>query len=145
MFLPLQYSSLWKVNGTSICNYLIMRGIQHRSTCRPAFKTLNILTLALQYILSLMTFMINNFEHFTFNCAIHNNLTRHRGNLHVLQSHLSLRQKGVHYMNVKIFNSLPKFLVGDENQFTGKLKEILIRVYNSFYSVDEFFNYCQDL
>jgi hypothetical protein len=45
-------------------------------------------------------------------------------------------------MSEKIFNRLPKFLfdsVGDENQFTGKLKEIIIRVYNSFYSVDEFF------
>jgi hypothetical protein len=31
----------------------------------------------------------------------------------------------------------------DENQFTEKYKEILI--YNSFYSPDEFFNYCQDL
>jgi hypothetical protein len=49
-------------------------------------------------------------------------------------------------MSVKIFNSLPKFLVdsvGNENHFTEKFTEILI--YNSFYSVDEFFNYCQDL
>jgi hypothetical protein len=77
----------------------IITGIKHRSICRPAFKTLNILTLALQYVVTLMTFMINNLEHFTFNCAIHNKLTRHRGNLHVLQSHLSLRQKGVNYVN----------------------------------------------
>jgi hypothetical protein len=49
-------------------------------------------------------------------------------------------------MSVKIFNSLPKFLVnsvGDEKQFTGKLKDILR--HNLFYSVDELFNYCQDL
>lgn len=77
----------------------IITGIKHRSTYRTAFKTLSILTLALQYILSLMTFMINDLEHVTFNCVIHKKLTRHRGNLHVLQSHLSLRQKGVHYMN----------------------------------------------
>jgi hypothetical protein len=54
-----------------------------------------------------------------------------------------MRQKGVHYMSVKIFSSLPKFLVdsvGDKNQFTGKFKEIVI--YNLFYSGDEFFNYC---
>jgi hypothetical protein len=111
-----------------------MMGIKHRSTCRPAFKTLNILTCAPKYILSLMTFMIHNLECFAFNYAIHNKLTMHRGNLHILQSHLSLRKKGNHYMSVNIFNSLPKFVVGDENQFTGKLKEILI--YNLFYSVD---------
>jgi hypothetical protein len=85
----------------------------------------------------LMTFMINNLEHFTFNCASHNKLTRHRGNLHVLQSHLSLTEKGVHYMSVKTFKTSPEFLVGsvgDENQFRGKLKEILL--FNSFYSVE---------
>jgi hypothetical protein len=54
-----------------------------------------------------------------------------------------MKIKGVNYMSVNIFSSLPKFLVdmvGDENQFTGKLKEILI--YNLFYSVNELvFNY----
>jgi hypothetical protein len=93
-----------------------------------------------------MIFMISSLEHFTFNCAIHNKSTRLKGNLHVLQSHLTIRQKGVHYMSVKIFNSLPAFLIDsvrDEQQFIGKLKEILI--HNYFYSGDEFFLYCQDL
>jgi hypothetical protein len=57
-----------------------------------------------------------------------------------------MRQKGVHYTSVKIFNSLPAYLIDlvqDEKQFIGKLKEILI--HNSFYSVDECLLYCQDL
>jgi hypothetical protein len=121
-------------------------GMKHRDTCRPVLKKLNILTLASQYILSSMIFMINNLGHFTFNCAIHNKSTRHRRNLHVLQSHLAMRQKKVHYMSVKIFNSLPASLIDlvrDEKQFIRKLGEILI--HNSFYSVDEFLLYCQDL
>jgi hypothetical protein len=85
-------------------------GMKQRDTCRPVFKKLNIPTLASQYILSLMIFMINNLEHFTFNCAIHDQATRHRGNLHVLQSHLVLRQKGVRYMSINIFNSLPTYV-----------------------------------
>jgi hypothetical protein len=47
-------------------------------------------------------------------------------------------------MSVKIFNSLPKFLVDlleDGTMFVERLKEILI--HNVFYSVDEFLNYCQ--
>jgi hypothetical protein len=47
-------------------------------------------------------------------------------------------------MNVKIFNSLPKFLVDlleDGTMFVERLKEILI--HNAFYSVDEFLSYCQ--
>jgi hypothetical protein len=122
----------------------IMMGINHRDSCRPVFKELNILTLASQYILSLMIFVKNNVELFTFNCTVHNKLTRNRGNLHVLQSHLSIRQKGIHYMSVKIFTSLPKFLVDlleDRTMFVERLKEISI--HNAFYSVDEFLNYCQ--
>jgi hypothetical protein len=93
--------------------------------------------------------MINNLEHFTFNCAIHSKLKRRRGKLNVLSYnhiYISLRQKVVHHRSVNIFNSLPTFLVDsveDENYFIGKLEELLI--YNSFCSVDEFFNYCQDL
>jgi hypothetical protein len=78
--------------------------------------------------------------------AIHDKTTRHRGNLHVLQSHLAIRQKGVYYMCAKIFNSLPSYvrdLVQDRKLFLGKLKEILIG--NSFYSVDEFLLYCKNL
>jgi hypothetical protein len=70
---------------------------------------------------------------------------RNIGNLHVPQSHLSIRQKGVHYRSAKIFNSLPKFLVDslkDETTFLERLKEIL--THNAFYSVDEFLNYCQE-
>jgi hypothetical protein len=85
-------------------------------------------------------------EHFTFNCAIHDQATRHRGNLNLLQSHLLLRQKGVHYLSINIFNSLPtyvRYLVQDGKQFIGKLKGNVIN--NSFYSVDEIWLYSQDL
>jgi hypothetical protein len=57
----------------------VMMGINHRNSCRPVFKELNILTLASQYILSLMTFVKNNLELFTFNCTVHTKLTRNRG------------------------------------------------------------------
>jgi hypothetical protein len=123
-----------------------MMGINQRNSCRPVFKELNILTLASQYMLSLMIFVKNNLELFTFNCTVHNKLMKNRGNLHVLQSHLSIRQKGVHYVSVKIFNSLSKFLVDlleDETMFVERLKEILIR--NVFYSVEEFLNYVKEI
>jgi hypothetical protein len=40
----------------------------------------------------------------------------------------SNEEKGVHYMNVTIFNSLPDYLtnlVQDKKQFTGKIMDIL--------------------
>jgi hypothetical protein len=40
----------------------IIMGMKPRESCRPVLAKLNILTLASQYISSLMTFMINNLE-----------------------------------------------------------------------------------
>jgi hypothetical protein len=89
----------------------IMMGMKHRESCRPAFTKLNNLTLASQHILSLMIFMINNLENFTFNYSIYKRPTRHERNLHVPQSHLAMRQKGVHCISIKIFSSLPDYLI----------------------------------
>jgi hypothetical protein len=60
--------------------------------------------------------------------------------------HLAMRQKGVYYMSVKIFNSLPDYLIKlihDKNQFIGEMKYILS--HNPSYTVDEFLLLCQDL
>jgi hypothetical protein len=123
----------------------IIMGMKHRESCRPAFIKLNILTLASQYILSLMTFMINNLDYFTFNYSIYERQTRHERNLHVQQSHLAMRQKGVHCMSIKIFNSLPDYLsvlVYDKKQFIKEIKDVII--HNPSYTVDEFLLLCSD-
>jgi hypothetical protein len=60
------------------------------------------------------------------NISLRNNndrQTRHERNLHVQQSNLAMRQKGVHCMTIKIFNSLPDYLsvlVHDKKQFIKK-------------------------
>ena len=123
----------------------IIMGMKHRESCRPAFIKLNILTLVSQCILSLMTFMINNLEYFTFNYSIYERPTRHERNLHVLQSHLAMSQKGVHCMSIKIFNSLPDYLtylVHDKKQFINEIRDVLI--HNPSYTVDEFLLFCRD-
>jgi hypothetical protein len=66
--------------------------------------------------------------------------------LRVPQSHLAMSQKGVYYMSVKIFNSLPNYLIDlvhDKKQFMKEIKEILI--HNPSYTVEEFLSLCQDL
>jgi hypothetical protein len=72
----------------------IMMGMKCSESRRAVFKELKMLTLASQYILSLMNFMINNLGNFTFNHTIYNKSTRHGRNLHVSQSHLAKRKKG---------------------------------------------------
>jgi hypothetical protein len=118
-------------------------GMKPRESCRPVFTKLNILTLASQYILSLMNFMINNLEYFAFNYSIHERTTRHGRNLLILQSHLTMWQKGVHCMSIKIFK--PDYLIDlahDRKQF---IKDIIgVLIHNPSYSVDEFLLFCWD-
>jgi hypothetical protein len=123
----------------------IMMGMKHREPYRPAFTKLNISTLASKYILSLMIFMINNREHFTFNYSFYKRSTRYGRNLHVLQSHLVVRQKVVHCMSIKIFNSQPDYLIDlvhDKIQFIKEIKDVLI--HNLSYTVDECLLFCRD-
>jgi hypothetical protein len=86
-------------------------GMKHKESCWSAFIQLNILTLPSQYILSLMNFMINNLEQLILNSSIYKKSMRHGTNLHVPQSHLAMRQKGVYYMSIQLFNSLPDYLI----------------------------------
>ena len=55
-----------------------MTGSTSRESCKPLFKTLGILTMPSQYILSLMTFLANNLEYSTFQTSIHEINTRRK-------------------------------------------------------------------
>jgi hypothetical protein len=54
----------------------------------------------------LLSFVINNRQHFRINSDIHDINTRNDLDLHC-QSHLSVYQKGAHYTGIKVFNRLP--------------------------------------
>jgi len=49
-----------------------MMGISPRRTCRPLFKTLRMLTVPSQNILSVMKCLVNNLDYFLFNDVIPN-------------------------------------------------------------------------
>jgi hypothetical protein len=82
-------------------------GCRSRDSCHNLFKNLRILPLKLQYIFSLLLFVVNNKDQFIVNsenCSIN---MRHSSNLHLTQANLAIYQKGVFYLSVKIFNSIP--------------------------------------
>ena len=60
----------------------IMMGFNSRSSNLPVFRALKILTVAAQYILSLMIFQAYNLEYFTFNNLIYSVCTGTRLQLH---------------------------------------------------------------
>jgi hypothetical protein len=108
-----------------------------RDSCRELFRNLNILPLQSQYIYSLLLFMVNNRDEFKSNSEIHG-----VHDFHYPSSNLTTFQKGPHYFGIKMFNSFPpsiKSLAHDTKQFRSALKRFLLL--NSFYSLEEYFNY----
>jgi hypothetical protein len=61
------------------------------------------------------------------------------GNLYLPQANLTIYQKGVYYLGIKIFNSLPleiKNVAGNQIMFKIALKKFLYT--HSFYTMEEY-------
>jgi len=119
----------------------IMTGSRPRTSCKPLFQSLGILTVPSQYILSLMNFVLQNKERFTLNIKVHNLNTRNKLKLYKPISSLTLYQKGVYNMGIRIFNKLPEHitnLAGNKKIFITTLRQYLVS--KSLYSLDEFLN-----
>jgi len=105
----------------------IMTGSRPKTSCKPLFQSLGILTITSQNILSLMKFLLQNQEKFTSNIEVHNINTRNKLKLHKPISNLTLYQRGVYYMSIRIFNKLP--------DCTAKLVENKKVIYINFKTV----------
>ena len=84
-------------------------------------------------------FVVHNRNLFLDNAELHTIETRNSYNLHPPLSHLTKYQKGVHYAGIRIFNHLPTSIKSRAKEFKKTLTRFLLD--NSFYSMDEFFNY----
>jgi hypothetical protein len=78
-----------------------------RDLCRELFTRMEILPLYLQYIFSLLIFIVKNKHLFTTNNQIHSVHTRFKTDLHPPITNLTKFQKGVYYSRIKIVNNLP--------------------------------------
>jgi len=85
----------------------IMTGYKNRVSCRNLFRRLEILPFISQYILSLMLFVIKNIFFLTLNLENHTKSTRQLNNFYQPVTNFTVHQRGVHYMGIKIFNTLP--------------------------------------
>jgi hypothetical protein len=112
-----------------------------RDSCRELFKKMEILPLQSQFIISLLLFIVNNKDLFKSNSEIYGRNTRHNNYLHYPTCNLTVFQKGVYYLGIKVFNSLPssiRNLAHDVKHFKIVLKRFLLL--NSFYSLEEYFD-----
>jgi len=85
----------------------IMTGSRPKTSCKPLFQSLGILTITSQYILSLIKFLVQNQEKFTSHIEVHNINMRNKLKLQKPISNLTLYQRGVYCMSIRIFNKLP--------------------------------------
>jgi len=82
----------------------IMTASRPKTSCKPLFQSLGILTVTSQYILSLIKFLLQNQEQFTSSTAVHSINMRNKLKLHKPISNLTLYQKAVYYMSIRLFN-----------------------------------------
>jgi hypothetical protein len=113
----------------------------YRESCRGLFKELKILTLASQYIFSLLLFFVHNRGYFAPNTVYHNFNTRHKNDLHLPHVFLIIHvyERGVFYSGIKIFYAVPttiKDIYGNSKKFKVALKHYLLT--HSFYNLDKF-------
>ena len=90
-------------------------------------KHLKILSFPSQYILSLLLFLVNNKNKFKLNSCICNINTGYKYNFHHFSWNLSLYQKGVYLIAVKVFTTLPQNIKNFSDyskQFNSALKII---------------------
>jgi len=119
----------------------LMTGNNVRTSCRPLFPRLGIITLSSQYIFSLMRFLSRTLQLYTFNFTIHKYNTRYRIQLHKPSTALILYQKGLYYESVRIYNKLPyniAELILQNKSFLTNLKKYLLE--KAYYSVEEYMN-----
>ena len=96
------------------------------------------LTIASQYILTLVTYLAHNLENFTFNTSLHGMCPRRRLQLQRPEANFLSYLKAVHYTTTKIFNILPKCaadLMVDKQQFVQSLRNLLIEVFLFYWQI----------
>jgi hypothetical protein len=81
-------------------------GAKPQTPCSDLFKKLQIVPLPCKYIFSLLSFIINNLEHYQTNSAIYCVNTRNRHHLHRRTANLTCFQKSTYYSGIIIFNNL---------------------------------------
>ena len=118
-------------------------GVGTGVSCFKLFKILKILLLVLQYIFSLIHFVvINNNHQFKMNHEIHSINTRNKLNFYQPSSHSSVFHRGLYYMGIKLHNELPSQIKDFNNnirQFESALLGFLHQ--QTFYTEDEYFNH----
>jgi hypothetical protein len=103
-----------------------MISCKNRVSCRNLFRRPEILPFVSQYILSPMLFVVKNKHLSTLNSENHTKSTRKFNKFYHPITNLTVYQRGVHYMGIKIFNNLSPYIKDISNN-VKKFKILLKR------------------
>ena len=111
-----------------------------KSKSRDSYRQLFAFTI--QYIFSVLLFVVTNKDVYTTNQEIHNITTKSNINLHPPVCNLTVFQKRAYYSGKNLFNQLPlkiKIHTNEITLFKAALKSFLNL--HSFYTLEECFEY----
>lgn len=115
----------------AICN------ITQMQSCKPLFKSLNILTLPCMYIKAACLFVLEHPNYFKTNAQQLDTKNRHASKLYVPQCRLAMAKRNAFHMCITIFNKLPNTIKAlPINKFKSQIQKWLIM--KCFYSVEEY-------
>jgi hypothetical protein len=91
-----------------------MVGVNSRTSCRQLCKELNILTIALVYILKVICYIRKHHQLVELNSNIHTYNTRRKMNSHPIIQYC-LYARSVINMGIKLYKKLPGYIQGIES------------------------------
>jgi hypothetical protein len=115
-----------------------MKGVNSRTSCRPIFKELKILTVTSLYIFDMLCYFHEYNLYATRNSDLYDYNTRRKDDYHVTYCNRSIFKKSVMNMGIKSYNSLPLELrkAIEFKDFKHRLKLFLLD--HPFYTLQEF-------
>lgn len=146
-FLSIVRYSIMLWGGSSYINKIFrlqkqaIRAIFHlkqRESCKPFFKSNNLLTIPALYIFEIFKFLKKYPKYFENSKIIHGHQTRNESLLRYPKHKLSLVEKGPYYMAIKLFNNIPGTLKKEERigPFLNSIEHLLIQFCP--YTIEEF-------
>lgn len=118
----------------------LLYNVKKRDSCRPVFKSNNILTIHCIYILKCCLYVRNNLRFFNTNSTYHNYPTRNGSNLLIEQHRTAAYQRSAFYNCARVYNYVPVNIrnINNITGFKNALKKFLVD--KCFYSINELFD-----
>jgi hypothetical protein len=116
----------------------VMKSVNNRTTCRPIFKELKILTVSSLYIFEVVCYFQKYNLYTTRNSDLYEHNTRRKEDLHALSCNTLTFKKIVINMGIKAYNRLPLEIRKSKEfkDFKNNLKLFLLD--HPFYTMKEF-------